>query len=464
MDAQVTLPSLLQKLPSLATLIRESGDRSIFDYGQKHYCAAPLSDLWKIRQHECLTLVREYVETQFNSTLAEKVYTSLMTNYCVSTAEHHGPMGHPFFFQSAILRGLVNPEEAIVNFCTSHVSLGNSSYPRGIVFHPKGSNTPTRVWELSINEHTWISYFHLPFFSSKERMSPVFQLRGYTREILHISTSKKLQTYFQENLISRNEYERLTSFIENCVLSEEQLRCHTYSEQISRLNHAWWTSLFPSLPAYIPLDAEEIVIYLLQSHLTRHTFITQILTDVGMQNSIEEYFNGISCCFNLTKRTWTYLFWYLDDDQIRHPLWREHHELVTAQGFRMKLSPDDISYHLMKHHLIPSWLLVYTTLACYYGITCFGGFAQGNYLPKIQAAYRKLLLSMNIGNEEVLSSQPSLLNEDMVFVETTYGEITTALDLTLEWTPTQAVLLEKAQNTTLRSSIEKMIPEIARCL
>jgi hypothetical protein len=91
------------------------------------------------------------------------VTESLSKNYAVSTAEHHGPLGHPFFFQSAILRGLVNPEEAIVNLCTSHVSLGNSSYPRGIVFHGDGVHAPAE-------------YLHIPFFSAGKRMSPVFGL------------------------------------------------------------------------------------------------------------------------------------------------------------------------------------------------------------------------------------------------------------------------------------------------
>lgn len=83
--------------------------------------------------------------------MADTVVKSLSENYAVSTAEHHGPMGHPFFWQSTILRGIVNPSEAIINLCTSHVSLGNSSYPRGLVFHGDGANAP-------------LPYLHIPFF------------------------------------------------------------------------------------------------------------------------------------------------------------------------------------------------------------------------------------------------------------------------------------------------------------
>jgi len=79
-----------------------------------------------------------YASREFDPSMAEKVRESLTKNYIVSTAEHMGPLGHPFFFQSALLRGLVNSDVSIVNLCTSHVSLGNSSYPRGIVFHGDG--------------------------------------------------------------------------------------------------------------------------------------------------------------------------------------------------------------------------------------------------------------------------------------------------------------------------------------
>lgn len=62
--------------------------------------------------------------------MAESVVNALSRNYAVSTAEHHGPMGHPFFFQSTLLRAITQSERLVINFATSHVSLGNSSYPR----------------------------------------------------------------------------------------------------------------------------------------------------------------------------------------------------------------------------------------------------------------------------------------------------------------------------------------------
>lgn len=83
----------------------------------------------------------------------------------------------------------------------------------------------------------------------------------------------------------------------------------------------------------------------------------------------------------------------------------------------MVMDHAEIHHHLERRHLIPSGLLVYVSLACYAGLTCFGGFSQGDYLPQIQQAYASLL-SMACISDECLSTQPSILNEDLVFWHT----------------------------------------------
>ncbi len=114
------------------------------------------------------------------------------------------------------------------------------------------------------------------------------------------------------------------------------------------------------------------MVQLLLQHLSQDTLINQMLTDETLQSSLETVFDGISCCFDREKQTGTYLFWYLDEHHRRHALWREGDELVSQEGiFRIKMDSKEFTYHLTHHHLIPSGLLVYSLLACYYGITCF---------------------------------------------------------------------------------------------
>ncbi len=130
-SSMLDFDDILIKLPSLKNLLDTHGSISLFDYAKKSYYAIPNeSPLLKSRKQEFLNFLDGYVTRKFGKKSAEIVVDALLRNYAVSTAEHHGPMGHPFFFQSALLRAITQPDLPVINFATSHVSLGNSSYPR----------------------------------------------------------------------------------------------------------------------------------------------------------------------------------------------------------------------------------------------------------------------------------------------------------------------------------------------
>lgn len=154
-------------------------------------------------------------------------------------------------------------------------------------------------------------------------MCPVFRFPAYSLEDIESNCIKRLSQYRTDAYISEESYQKILHFLTVSVLDEAILALPTYSEQITRLNHIWWNSLFPDLPPYISLDAEDIVVELLQNHLQTDTVMAQLLTDITLQPRIEEYFNGISCCFDLSNHSGTYLFWYLDEHHKRHALWRE---------------------------------------------------------------------------------------------------------------------------------------------
>jgi hypothetical protein len=154
-------------------------------------------------------------------------------------------------------------------------------------------------------------------------MCPVFRLPAYTREDIQKNCHHRLTAYLKEGYITEGTYQKIISFVEEQVLCPTVLECSTYSEQITALNQNWWKELFPRLPLYIPLDAEEIIIALLQKHLQENTIIARMITDISLQPSIEEQFDGISCCFNQAGKQGTYLFWYLDETHKRHALWRK---------------------------------------------------------------------------------------------------------------------------------------------
>lgn len=436
---------LLEQLPSLSELLVKHGSMSLFDYAQKYYSVSDqTSPLFLSRKQEFLDFLEVYVSHKFDRSLAGIVVKTLQSNYAVSTAEHHGPMGHPFFFQSALLRALAQPELPVVNFATSHVSLGNSSYPRGLIFHGDWEKSP-------------IEYLHLPFFWSKTRMSPVYQFPSYTRWDIDRNCIERLKAYRRDNYITESLYNKIYDFIQEHVLNSSILALSTYSEQITILNNSWWKKLFPHLPEYISLDAEDMVVQLLLKHLQEDTIFTRILTDVSLQPIIEDQFDGISCCFSLKEKRWTYLFWYLDENHHRHALWREDDELVSEGGdVRIKMNAKDLTYFLAHKRLVPSWLLVYSILNCYYGVMCFGGFSQGDYLPSMQRVFQKLDVLCEAFTTWIV------LNEDLVFILEKDGKVSTALDVYWKWT--NDIPFRTIHTTTLLDSLNQMQDEIVRCL
>lgn len=93
---------VFQKKPVLKKLVQDYGDISLFEYAQKNYHGS--KNVITERKEEFLNFIYHYTTSRFGDTMGHQVRDSLEKEYCVSTAEHHGPLGHSFFFQSAILR------------------------------------------------------------------------------------------------------------------------------------------------------------------------------------------------------------------------------------------------------------------------------------------------------------------------------------------------------------------------
>lgn len=119
MTEKELLKYVLDRAPALRILLEKYGNTSLFSYAQEKYHQPDTSP----KKKDFLDFLTKYVSQKHSPEMAHLVVKSLEENYSASTADHHGPIGHPFWYQSAILRGLSSPENAIVNFCTSHVSL-----------------------------------------------------------------------------------------------------------------------------------------------------------------------------------------------------------------------------------------------------------------------------------------------------------------------------------------------------
>lgn len=429
--------------PSLQSVLEKYWSLSLEEYAKKKYHGIVWGDsLFLNRKDEFLSILEKFLE-KFDAEMRQMTLKSLKNNYCVSTWDHHGPLGHPFFFQSAILRGLVGKNNAVVNFPTSHISLGNSSYPRGIIFHGDMGDTS--------------QYLHLPFFGAKDRMCPVYQLPSYTESNIQDYTFPKLDNLHKSQKISEDLSKKIRNFLEKTVLSEKLLNQQYFSEQCSILNYVWWNSIFPEgLPRFISIDLEEIIRYLLLWQITNNHEYSQVFFTHEFQETVEREFDTIGWCFDRAKKRGTYLFWHLDSQHRRHALWRQGKILVSEDNqFQIDIKPETILGHLNAGVLIPSWLITYTLLSCYYKLTCFGGIFQAEYLTEMHRAYMKL---PTIGRPNEIYPKTDIINADLYFLYAKNFPLT-AMDMyisdeisnpaRLPESPIKDITLEKALENSL---------------
>lgn len=235
MTEKELLKHVLNHTPALKILLEKYWNLSVYDYGKKFYESRRNS----VRKNDFIEILHEYLWGIFSQkSIIDAVLKSLESNFCISSADHHGPIGHPFFFQSTILRWLVHPENTIVNLCTSHVSLGNSSYPRGFF----------------VSSDTKENYqFWLPFFPAKDRMLPVFWHHAFQKENIK-NCIYQLRKYEKEKHVSPEKANLIENWMQNRLLSDDMLSKKTYSEQITAINDALWRDIFQgTLPDFTSL-------------------------------------------------------------------------------------------------------------------------------------------------------------------------------------------------------------------
>lgn len=328
------------------------------------------------RKKEFVDFIKDYASPKFPLEMVNELTMGLENNFCASTAGHHWPMGHPFFFHATILRSMTE-NAPIINLNVSQVSLWNSSYPRGLVFH---------------GNKKWENYLHIPFFGANNRMSPVYGAPWFTIKDIEQNALSRIWQYKKEQRINDSEYTTVYTFLEKNILNNKLLLGRKYSEQITLLNYIWWKEIFSNnLQSVIELDIENILSSIIQKLLFWINPISEILCNSDIQDFVEKKFNNIDCCFSLENHSGTYLFWHLDKKWKRWGMWRDGARLKSANElFMVEMNPESLAENLREGLIIPSGMLIYIIIVWYFWLTSFGWIFQSKYLKKIINAYWEL--------------------------------------------------------------------------
>lgn len=472
---QVSLPSLeerfkklkrlvLAKRPILRQILRKQGKKKLYKYAQD-YVNVNLNPPIQRRQDEFLTAFKSQVEKKLGPVIAEEAAQQLAKHYFVSTADHHGPICHPFFVNSNLLTAAPYLEsndpslKHVIVLSCANVSLENSSFPRGLLFHGASQDG--------------LKVHRLAFFPSSTRPSVVYNVPPYTQnEIKRLK--EEVQIKQQKGEIGEGEVSKISKLLDEIYGAPEVLACESYSDQVTKTNYQLWKKFFTpnhiTPPNLIYLELESLVVKLLiDHHIYQDTIINHILFDPVYEPLITSYFEGIFGSFSRQEQSGTYLFWALPKGaRYRLQLWRKGDYLVSQdESYKIELKPEIIQKALESKELIPNLMLDFTTVSFYYGLKCLGGFNQVNYLTFMKNGYIKM--NTDLGNyrsiEVCARAQTKELCDGLTiaFLEGPKEELVlaTGLDLILYGTEkTWPQFIEISKDITFREALSPLMPEI----
>ncbi len=456
-DQEKNITRLKEKVLATAPILRKTreqkGKQSLYEHAAG-YAKISSSNFFIERKKEFIASVAQYADQLLGEAVGKSVAAQLDKHYFVSTADHHGPICHPFSLSANIIAAApyigVNSstiENNIVLSC-ANISLNNSSFPRGLLFHSLADGL-VRLRQIS-------------FFPAKERARPVYGLRPFTQiDLKH--TKQMLRDMMLRNEVQEAEVAQIVSVLDTIYADPAVLQADSFAQQISKTNYRLWPRLFggATVPNLIYLDQETIVKNLLINfHLDQKTIITDVLLDQSYQKSIIHYFDEIIGAFSSKKQIGTFLFWALPKGcKYRTRLWPQAKELVSIdESFRVPLSASAITEKLQSGELIPSTLLTFLVVSFYYGVTALGGFSQPSYLTYMKEAYMRFLQSVGRNDEARICQdvQTDIMGGDMALalLQNKAGNIeqATGLDLLL---CTHKKLVERMMQTAKTMTFEQ---------
>jgi len=463
--------------PILGEIMIRRGEKPLYSYAEDFFDVNP-SPLLDERKPELIEVVHHLLSERLGTHVAEGVKDQLEKLPLVSTADHHGPINHPFFVNSNIITALPYFETAdrdikyLVDFSFASVSANNSSFPRGILFHG--------------GEHGTGELIRIPILPDKLKMSVVYQLRAFNKEDLTKAVSEIAKNE-RAGKILNGRGERVRKFLKIFFGNEEVLEEKDLCAQITKINFDLWPNLFhpekaskedisvkkrsKKIPDLIYLEVETIVKELLIKHhlFNKESLINRFLFHKDSPRLVCKYFDKLPGSFSLKEGWGTYVFWGLDDKMHRVRLSLDKGKLHSQDNkIVIKWDAENLKKALEDKKIFPNMALCYTLVALYYGFKCLGGFSQVNDLTLTKDAWKKYLVAVGEFTEaEALNpiQTKELGGDGMVvsYLKTPEGKLVPAMaiDMILEKNDTSyKKYVEISKKLMLKNTMAPMLPEI----
>ena len=352
--------------PELARIIKINASKSVFSYYKETSVAESPND------SSLVEIIADLAEERNMQVNRDTIKKTLLRSFRVGTADHHGPLGHPFFFHNTLMEAVVaRGHEAIILLPCAGISLDNSSFPRGILFHvPNGT------------------LIRIPFFPSSKHREPVYGMKIST-QTMRKHAEKSIYKY--ENMLSREIKKKLLDII-GIIFPDNETT--TYEIVLSRINEKLWNTLTHNETPVITIDQESVAAEYIYRSLGKNKALDALLTNAEVQKSFLKHFDSVIGAFDSEKNTGTHLFWYRSE-HIRERMYIENDRLISETGKSVLLEKEAIIEALTTKKIYPSMALSFIILCGLGGLRTDGGFSQVNYLKEILQQYDKMVKDSN---------------------------------------------------------------------
>jgi len=379
----------------------------------------------------------------YGKTLAKDVAVQFKSSGLVSTIDHHGLFGHPFFLSSNLFFAQRSDIKYLLVFSTSGVSLNNSSWPGCLVLtHPQ-----TR------------KLIRLSLFKDGHKTKTVFK----SQKIDPSQISKVLKQIGNLDFLEQDSKNKLVSQLEKIFFSPEVANLHSFSDQACLISHKLWQATFPNAPQLIYLPLEDLVSEIIADFVcadAKNVLYRLFFTQDGWA-LLEKYFFGVRGAFGSGRGS--FLFWGVDKLGRRVALENRAGRLI-GPGTEFELTPGAVLKALRGKEIYPTSLVCFLTMLLY-RVTCVGGFNQTTWLTEIKQRFLQLL--EEVGEAEAAKKVEAAVTDNfaeggLAFLKKgTESFKASGLDLFSSQNNFE-IYTKLAKQITLAQSIESELPEIYR--
>lgn len=399
------LKGVRANLPAVDRVLTRYGRLSLIEY-LSHFPAAPEPSLQS--REPLLDIVHRYAEPLLGAAVTRRAVDALAARPLVLTTNHHGVDYYAQTVQSRLILSLASlrggfADATIMVFACGNVPLNNLTYPRGLLFYRPAAGERVTV------------PFRLPLFPDRLKRTMVNAAPAWDGAILD-QADARLDELTRRGSLAPEVARTARSVLEEDYRSVAKPILSSYAEQAVAVNRLVWKRLFagePKPPEMLYLELERIASELLCQDLADpQSLAWGVLFDAVLRERVLAALDGIRGCWHRTALgrrfhamlgermatgtegpCGTVFFWGRDLAGRRIPL-----DLHTTNSGTIRLrgrddagktteipwSPPQLADLLETRRLFPSLFTSFLVLAFARGVSCIGGYLQGEYLPAMQ--------------------------------------------------------------------------------